>query len=268
MSKNIAPSIDKLRSADGTVIACERSGSGPNLVIVNGALSDRRSAAGLRSHLDPSFTVIAYDRRGRGESGDAEGYAPEREMDDLAAVLEAAGGRAFVFGQSSGAILALEAALRGLSVDRLVLNEPPFIVDDSRRPPSADLAKRLARLVEAGDRESAVHLFLTDAAGLSDADVAGMRSTEAWPTMVSLAPTTAYDATLTAGNDLPPAARLAAFQTPTLVTCGSASPPWIRRATKALAEALPNGRLELLPGQEHRPAPDVLAPALLEFLTG
>jgi pimeloyl-ACP methyl ester carboxylesterase len=268
MSSNVAPSIDKVRSADGTLIACERSGSGPNLVIVNGALSDRRSAAGLRPHLDPNFTVIAYDRRGRGDSGDAERYAPEREMDDLAAVLEAGGGRAFVFAQSSGAILAMEAALRGLAVDRLVLNEPPFIVGDSRRRPSADLAERLSHLVNAGDRESAVHLFLTDAVGLSDVEVAGMRSTEAWPAILKLAPTTAYDAALTAGHEMPAAARLEAFEIPTLVTCGGATLPWIQRSTKALAEALPNGRLEQLPGQGHRPAPDVLAPALLEFLIG
>jgi pimeloyl-ACP methyl ester carboxylesterase len=263
-----APFVDKIRSADGTLIACERSGSGPNLVIVNGALSDRRSAAGLRPFLDPHLTVIAYDRRGRGDSGDAERYAPEREMDDLAAVVEASGGRAFVFGQSSGAILALEAALRGLPVGRLVLNEPPYLVGDSRPRPSVDLAERLGRLVGAGDREAALHLFLTDAIGLTEDGVAELRSSEAWTALLGLAATAAYDAAITGRLALPATARLEKFETPTLVTCGEATAPWIRRSTRALAEALPNGRVETLAGQGHRPAPDVLASALLGFLAG
>jgi pimeloyl-ACP methyl ester carboxylesterase len=260
--------VDRIESADGTIIAVERSGSGPNLVIVNGALSDRRAAARLRPYLDDALTVIAYDRRGRGDSADQPGYAPEREMDDLAAVLEAAGGRGFVFGQSSGAILALEAAVGGLGIDRLVLNEPPFIVDDSRRRPSPDLPARLARLVDAGDREAALHLFLTNAAGMTDEVIAAMRSTEVWPTMIGLAATAAYDATLVGDSQLPTADRLAAFGTATLVTCGDATAPWIRRGTSALVERLPNARLELLPGQAHSPAPDVLAKALLGFLAG
>jgi pimeloyl-ACP methyl ester carboxylesterase len=260
--------VEHVPSADGTPIACERSGSGPNLVVVNGALSDRRSTAGLRPHLDPHLTVIGYDRRGRGDSGDDARYAPEREMEDLAAVIGATGGQAFVFGQSSGAVLALEAALRGLPISRLVLNEPPYIVGDTRRRPSADLAERLRRLVDAADREAALHLFLKDAIGIPENAVYELQSGPAWPRMLGLAATMAYDVTITDGNELPGIDRLATFPTPTLVTCGEATAPWIQIGTSALAETLPNGRLETLAGQGHTPAPDILASALLRFLTG
>jgi pimeloyl-ACP methyl ester carboxylesterase len=260
-------SLLKISSADGTPIACERSGSGPNLVIVNGALSDRSSGAGLRPHLDPFLTVITYDRRGRGDSGDGERYAPEREMEDLAAVLEASGGPASVFGQSSGGMLALEASLRGLNVSRLAINEPPYIVDASRRRPSADLAERLGRLIDGGDREAATHLFLTDAVGIPEEGLAALRSGPAWPRMLGLAHTLAYDALLAGRYELPAIERVEAFRTPTLVLRGEATAPWIRLGTEALAASLPNGRLTDLPGQQHNPAPDVLAPALLAFLT-
>jgi pimeloyl-ACP methyl ester carboxylesterase len=261
-------SLVMIASADGTRIACERSGSGPNLVIVNGALSDRSSAAGLRPHLDPFVTVIAYDRRGRGDSGDGERYAPEREMEDLAAVLEASGGPSVVFGQSSGGMLALEASLRGLPVSRLAINEPPYIVGDSRRRPSPDLAERLRRLIDSGDREAATHLFLTDAVGLPEEALAGLRSGPAWPRMLGLAHTLRYDALIAGQYELPLSERRAAFRTPTLVLRGGASEPWIRLGTEALAASLPNGRLVELAGQQHSPAPDVLAAALLEFLAG
>jgi pimeloyl-ACP methyl ester carboxylesterase len=260
--------VDHVPSADGTPIAWERSGSGPSLVIVNGALSDRRSADGLRPLLDPHLTVVAYDRRGRGASGDASRYAPEREMEDLAAVLAATGGPAFVFGHSSGAILALEAALRGLTVMKLALNEPPFIVGRSRRRPSADLVDRLRGLVDGGDREGAVHLFLTDAVGLSEAAIGGARSGPAWPRMLELAHTLSYDAALTSGNELPAAERLASFRIPTLILTGDATAPWIDAGTAALAASIPGARREVLAGQEHNPEPGVLAKALLAFFIG
>ena len=262
-----AASLDHVPSADGTLIACERSGSGPSLVIVNGALSDRRSADGLRPHLDPHLTVVTYDRRGRGASGDAPRYAPEREMEDLAAVVAATGGNAFVFGHSSGAILALEAVLRGLTVKKLGLNEPPFIVGTSRRRPSADLEDRLRRLIDAGDRESALHLFLTDATGLDEAAIGGVRSSPAWPRMLEIAHTAAYDAALTSGNELPAAERLASLRPPTLVLNGDKTAPWIQMTAAALAAAVPGARREVLAGQAHNPEPGILAKALLAFFT-
>ena len=262
-----AASLDHVPSADGTLIACERSGSGPSFVIVNGALSDRRSADGLRPHLDPHLTVVTYDRRGRGASGDAPRYAPEREMEDLAAVVAATGGNAFVFGHSSGAILALEAVLRGLTVKKLGLNEPPFIVGTSRRRPSADLEDRLRRLIDGGDRESALHLFLTDATGLDEAAIGGVRSSPAWPRMLEIAHTAAYDAALTSGNELPAAERLASLQVQTLVLNGNKTAPWIQMTATALAAAIPGARREVLAGQAHNPEPGILAKALLAFFT-
>jgi pimeloyl-ACP methyl ester carboxylesterase len=260
-----AATLDHIPSADGTLIACERSGSGPSLVIVNGALSDRRSADGLRPHLDPHLTVVAYDRRGRGASGDAPHYAPEREMEDLAAIVAATGGNAFVFGHSSGAILALEAVLRGLPVKRLALNEPPFIVGSSRRRPSVDLEDRLRRLIDAGDREAALHLFLTDATGLDEAAIGGVRSGPAWPRMLELAHTASYDAALTSGNEMPAAERLASLRTPTLVLNGDKTAPWIQTSVAALAASIPSARREVLAGQAHNPEPGILAKALLAF---
>jgi pimeloyl-ACP methyl ester carboxylesterase len=265
MSSSTATRLDHIPSADGTLIACERSGSGPTLIVVNGALSDRSAVTGLRPYLDEHVTVVGYDRRGRGDSGDSEPYAPEREMDDLAAVVSASGGPAFVFGHSGGAILALEAALRGLPVSKLALNEPPYILEGSRPRPSADLATRLGRLIGAGDPEAALHLFLTDATGLPEDAIGGLRASPAWPRMLALARTARYDAAVTGRCELPAAERLAAFATPTLILQGGATLPWIKRGTAALAESLPNARLGVLRGQQHNPAPDVLADALLGF---
>ena len=265
MNSSTATRIDHIPSADGTLIACERSGSGPTLIVVNGALSDRSVVTGLRPYLDDRLTVIGYDRRGRGDSGDSAEYAPEREMDDLAAVVSASGGPAFVFGHSGGAILALEAALRGLPVSKLALNEPPYIPEGTRPRPSADLAARLGRLTDAGDREAALHLFLTDGTGLPEEAIGGLRASPAWPRMLGLAATVRYDAAVAGRCELPSVERLATFATPTLVLQGGATLPWIKRGTAALAKSLPNARLGVLRGQQHNPAPDVLADALLGF---
>ena len=134
---------DTVRSSDGTTIAFDRSGEGPPLVLVGGALSDRAAAAPLAGHLAERFTVIAYDRRGRGDSGDTAPYAVDREVDDLLGLLVEAGGSAFVFGHSSGAALALEAAANGLPIVKLALYEPPFIVDDSRPELPRDYVTRV-----------------------------------------------------------------------------------------------------------------------------
>src|SRR3954469_8423013 len=150
-------------SADGTRIAYEVSGSGPALVLVDGALCQRSMgpARPLAKHLGTRFTVHAYDRRGRGESGAGEtAYPPDREVEDLAAVIEAAGGHAHVFGSSSGATLALRGAQAGLPIDRLALYEAPYIVDDSHAPNDPDLPDRMRALVDEGRRGDAVTLFL------------------------------------------------------------------------------------------------------------
>ena len=133
--------MEQVESQDGTTIAFDRSGEGPPVVLVCGGSVDRTSLAGLATLLDPDFTVCNYDRRGRGLSGDTPPYAVRREVEDISAVIAAAGGSAFLFGSSSGAALALEAAASGLPVTKLALWEPPFILDPADRPPADQIAQ-------------------------------------------------------------------------------------------------------------------------------
>lgn len=263
--------METVRSSDGTTIAFERSGEGPPVVIVGGALSNRGAAGPLVVEISGRLTAIAYDRRGRGDSGDTPPYAVDREVDDLEALIAAAGGSAFVFGHSSGAALALEAAGRGLSITKLALYEPPFIVDDSRPPLPDDYAAHLDELVAADRRGEAVEYFMTVAVGVPAEMVAGMRDSPAWPFMEALAHTIAYDGAVMGdamAGDTKPLERWASVTVPTLVMDGGASPDWQRNAARALVDVLPNVEHRTLEGQDHGPAPEILAPALIEFFVG
>ena len=176
--------MPKVTSHDGTPIAFERSGNGPPVILVLGAFNDRSSGAPLAASLAQRFTVLNYDRRGRGESGDTPPYAVEREIEDLDTLISAAGGSACVFVHSSGATLALQAAARGLAITRLALHEPPIVVGDERPRPPADLAARLAAWVATGQRGEAVELFQTAGVGIPIEVVARMRTapfTQCWP---------------------------------------------------------------------------------------
>jgi pimeloyl-ACP methyl ester carboxylesterase len=252
-------------SSDGTTIAFERSGGGRPVVVVGGAFNDRRTAAPVASLLASDFAVFTYDRRGRGDSGDTEPYSVDREVEDLAAVIEEAGGAASVYGLSSGAALALHAAADGLPITRLALYEPPFLVagDDTRAPTSVDIASRYAELASTGRRTEAVQLFLTTA-GLPPEVVDQMREAPVWPRLEGLAHTLAYD-TAILGDGSVPTDRAASVTVPTLVIDGGASPGWARRSVAALVDALPDGRLRTLDGQTHDVDPAVLAPVLVEF---
>ena len=152
-------------AADGTLIAYQRLGSGPALVFVDGAFCTASMGPGntLSPPLSELFTTVVYDRRGRGHSGDAPSYAPEREVEDLAAVIDAVGGSAYVFGHSSGAVLALEGAQAGLPIAGMVLYEPPMVLDDSRLPVPTDLPARIAELAEEGRGRAVVRKFMTEA---------------------------------------------------------------------------------------------------------
>src|SRR5688500_18397646 len=177
---------EHLRSADGTVIAFERTGDGPAVILVEPAGHFRRlsSVAGLVPYLAEAFTVFTYDRRRRGESGDAEPFAPAREVEDLAALIERAGGSAHVYGYSSGALLALHGAAAGLPVERLALLEPPLQDDDATGPDR--LTGELAELIAADCRDEAVEHFLRSCE-VPDEAIASSRAGEAWPKMVSIA---------------------------------------------------------------------------------
>jgi len=256
--------METVQSKDGTRIAFERSGAGPAIVLVNGALTERSAFAALRPLLDPCFTLVAFDRRGRGDSGDTPPYAPERELEDVAAVIAAAGAGAFVYGHSSGAILALRAAASGLPIRRLAVTEPPFILRGTRPLPPADVLARIEGLVAAGDRDGALRAFLGEQVGISAPALQAMAASPVWPRMLALAHTTPHDTAIAGTYDVPVAA-LAGIAIPTLVLRGGASFPWIGETARAVAAAIPHAELATLEGQTHSPAPDVLAPALVRF---
>lgn len=258
-------------SSDGTPIAFDRSGVGQPLVLVGGALSDRTAGAELAALLAPRLTVFAYDRRGRRESGDTPPYTVEREVEDLQALIAEAGGSAFAFGHSSGAVLALEAAAGGAPIRKLALYEPPFIVDDTRPPLPEDYVARLEELLAAGERGEAVAYFMRVGPGVPEEMLAGMRSSPMWPEMEALAHTLPYDGRIMGdtmfGRPLP-AERWASVAVPVLIADGGDSPPWQRNSARALAEALPNAEYRTLEGQTHGAAPEVLAPVLETFFAG
>ncbi len=254
-------------SKDGTTIAFDRLGEGAPIIFVGGALSDRTAVMPVAALLAPHFTVFAYDRRGVGSSGDTAPYAVEREIEDLAALIKEAGGSAFVFGHSSGAALALEAAARGLAITRLALYEPPFIVDDSRPHPPQDFEAQLAELIAAGRRGDAVALFFTQGVDLPAGAVAQMRNAPMWPAFEAIAPTLVYNIAVMGDFSLP-AGRMRSVAMPTLVLDGGDSPAWARNAVQAVVDALPNAQRRTLKGQTHSAAPEVLAPVLEEFFTG
>jgi pimeloyl-ACP methyl ester carboxylesterase len=260
--------MNRVISKDGVAIAFERSGDGPALILVSGALSDRSAGAPLAALLAPHFSVFTYDRRGRGDSGNRAPYAVEREVEDLDALIREASGSAYVFGMSSGAALALKAAEDGLAITKLALYEPPFIVDDTRPLPPKDLAAQLGELVSSGRRGDAVVLFLTKAVEVPAEVIAQMRNTPMWPAMEAMAHTLAYDGAIMgdnmAGNPLS-SKQWASITVPTLVIDGEASPAWARNSVQALTNVLPAARRRTLEGQTHAVDPEILAPVLAEF---
>ena len=260
-----------VQSRDGTTIAFDRTGEGPPVIVVDGAFAHRAinpTAGDLASLLAPRFSVYAYDRRGRGGSGDTEPYAPEREIEDLQAIIAEAGGRAFVVGFSSGAHLTLDAAAHGLRIERLAVYEAPLIVDDSRRPLAADYVRRLNEAVAAGRPGDAVEIFFTDAMGLPGEAAAQMRGGPFWPELEKVAPTIAYDGAFVgdtmSGKPLSPE-RWGSVEVPTLVIDGGASGTFMHTGADALASVLPNAERRTLEGQTHDVAAEALAPVLAEF---
>ncbi|MEV7421800.1 MULTISPECIES: alpha/beta fold hydrolase [unclassified Streptomyces] len=252
-----------VKSGDATPIAFRRSGEGPPVILVGGAFSTAESEAPLAKLLAPVFSVITYDRRGRGASGDTAPYAVEREIEDLAALLEEAGGDASVYGVSSGAALVLEAAIAGLPITQLALYEPPYVTDAADPRGMAAYRERLAGLLALGLRDEAVELFLS-AVDATPAMIAVMRRSPMWPGLTAVAHTLAYDDAVL-GRGPVPAERLAAVRTRAMVVDGGASPAALRDAARATARSLPRGRHRTLTGQTHEVAPHVLAPVLEEF---
>ena len=261
--------METVTSHDGTRIGYGRTGSGPPMILVGGSLSWRSGPDRLAVLLSERFTVFDYDRRGRGASSDTAPYAPEREVEDIDALIAAAGGSAALYGISSGAVLTLDAAqhLAG-RVTRLALYEPPFIIDDSLPPLPDDYVERLDQLVADGQRGDAVDYFLRAAIQLPEEYMAGMRESPGWARWESVAHTIVYDGrivrALMAGRPLP-TGRWAAVTMPTLVVNGELSEPFFATSARALVGILPNATHRVLCGQEHGVEPEALAPVLVEF---
>ncbi|WP_367320660.1 alpha/beta fold hydrolase [Streptomyces sp. HUAS ZL42] len=256
----------KTLSRDGTPIAYGRSGQGPAVILVSGAMSTGATVAPLAALLASRFTVVRYDRRGRGESGDTAPYAVEREVEDLAALIDVVGGEAALYGMSSGGALVLEATASGLPVRQAAVYETPFA--DFSESGAEERARYTADLTEAldqGRRGDAVELFLR-LTGMAEAMIQGARQSPMWAGMEAIAPTLAYDDAVMGGG-LVPRERLASITVPVLAVAGSASPAWLRQAVKAVADAVPQGTYRTLEDQTHMVDPNVLAPVLAGFFT-
>jgi pimeloyl-ACP methyl ester carboxylesterase len=262
--------MKKILSKDGTPLAFDQSGTGPAVLLVGGAFQYRAVDSGtakLAALLSPHSTVLHYDRRGRGNSGDTLPYAIEREIEDIDALIQEVGGSASVFGMSSGAVLALRAAAAGLAIKKLALYEPPFNSgSDEDLQMSANYTRQLTTLLKEGRRGDAA-AFARQYFGTPAEMVAGMRQMPMWPLFEAVAPTLAYDNAIM-GDGSVPAELLANVMTPTLVMDGEASPAFMHKAAQAAAHYLPNARHRRLPEQTHNVDPEVLAPVLEEFFAG
>jgi pimeloyl-ACP methyl ester carboxylesterase len=257
-------------SADGTRIAFERAGHGPVLVLVDGAFCYREfgPARPLAARLAARFTVVLYDRRGRGESGDTLPFAPEREIEDLRAVIDAVGGDVFVLGQSSGAALAYRAAAAGVPMRRVIGYEAPWVglrakKDGSLRDYHADLD----RLIEAGENGATISYFMVDMIGAPRFVPLMMRvmAAKEWTKLLAVAPTLRYDAAVMGASFTVPADELARIAVPALVLCGGKAAPEMRAAQEHVARAIPGAEHGVLAGQTHQVSPAALEPEILRF---
>lgn len=252
-----------VKSADGSTIAYDTTGTGPVLILVGGAFSTRQSAGAIASLLAANFRVYAYDRRGRGGSTEATPYATEREVEDLAALVEAAGRSAMVYGHSSGAVLALEAAASGVPFTKVVAYEPPYTAEEPGNPTLEAWGESVQTAVDTGDRERAAVLFL-EGTGADAAAIEGIKQLPWWPGMLAVAHTLPYDLALV-GPGYVPTERFRKIAVPTLVLHGGGSPAWAGTAASVVAEAIPGARHIAIQGQDHGIDEAVLAPALIDF---
>ena len=257
--------MDTAISKDGTSIAYYKNGSGPAVILVDGAFcsKDFGPMPGIAALLAENFTVISYDRRARGESGDTKPFAIEREIEDINALIEVAGGSACLFGISSGAILCVRAVAYGLNIKKLALLEPPFVGNkDNKRP--ADAAQQLSRMIADGEKGNAVKFYLKKVIGLPAIIVFILRLTPNWPKMKAMANSLPYDAAI-CGNFNVPKDLVASITIPTIVIDSKQSPDILRNAVQEVATVLTNGKRLSLKGKPHDVPPKVLVPELVNF---
>jgi pimeloyl-ACP methyl ester carboxylesterase len=260
--------MNKVISKDGTEIAYEKSGEGPALILVDGALCYRSFGPmrELAKLLSPNFTVYAYDRRGRGESGNSLPYALEREVEDIEGLIQEAGDSAFVYGISSGACLALEAAVKlGNKIEKLAMYEPPYNADVASSKEWTEYRQQLTKALEEKRNGDAVVLFMK-LVGTPSEMVDGMRNAPVWPMFEAVAPTLAYDAAAIGDDRSVPVERAAEVVSPSLVMNGTVI-PFMRDTATTLAKAIPNAQHCTLDGQPHDVDLKVLAPVLTEFFS-
>jgi pimeloyl-ACP methyl ester carboxylesterase len=244
-------------------IAFDRLGDGPPVIIVLGAFNRRDTGAPLAAALATKHTVFNYDRRGRGESGDSAPYAVEREIEDLDELVQRAGGSAAVFGFSSGAALALAAAVHGVAITRLALFDLPLAL--APVPGMRDHAGALDALVTSGRRGEAVEYFQRRIVGIPEPVVEQMRHAPFRPALEAMAHTLVYEVQIL-GDGAVPMEKARALRVPTLALAAGAAPPFMRATAEALAREMPDARALVLDGATHDLVPDVLAPPLLTFL--
>ena len=260
--------MKKVISKDGTTIAFDQVGKGPAIILVGGALEQRAmdsETAQLAPLLAQHFTVLHYDRRGRGESTDMQPYAVEREIEDIEALINEAGGSAFVFGISSSAALAMEAAIKlGDKIKKLAMYEAPYNSDEAARQAWKEYRKQLAEVLAQGRRGDALALFMM-LTGMPADHLDRVRQHPMWPMWEAVAPTLAYDAAAMGEDAAVPIEKAASVAVPALVMDGSASYPFMHITALALANAIPNAQHRTLEGQTHEVAVSVIAPVLVEF---
>lgn len=263
--------MNTIFSKDGTKIAYEKQGNGPAVILVAPAVADHKDAQQFAEKLAKHFTVYNYDRRGRGQSTDTYPYAVEREVEDIEVLVDEAGGKSFLFGSSSGAVLALEAATKlRLKITKLFLYEPPFIIDDSRPRVPINYVQQLNDLIEENRRSDAVEYFMSAALGIPSEYLGHMKADPSWKVMESMAHTLAYDGMIMeetqSGKPLP--IDRWDVDVPTSIMIGDNSEPYFHDAAKSLADLLLKAEYQTLLGQDHSAvmmAPDLLAHAVVKL---
>ncbi len=258
--------MNTVTSKDGTKISYDKVGHGPVVILILGALNSRKSGSKLAKLLASRFTVISYDRRGRGDSTDTAPYSPQREVEDIAALIDAVKGPVYLYGHSSGAAIALQAANKlRKQVGKLAIYEAPYSVHDDARKAAGEYYRKLKKLLKDGRKGDAVALFIRSV-GVSDKQLQALKRMPMWRGLTAMAPTLAYDSQVLGEGHALPKPLLKRISTPTLVMHGGAGAPSMRDAAQAISGALPDAHLRTLAGETHGVRPRVLAPILEEFL--
>lgn len=259
--------MKKVTSKDGTLIAYDSTGRGRPVILVLGALNSRKSGAKLAKLLASRFTVISYDRRGRGDSTDTAPYAPQREGEDIAALIDAVGEPVCLYGHSSGGALALEAALKlRKKVRKIAIYEVPYTLDPKDRKAASAYYLALKKSLKSGQRGAAVALFIRSV-GVSEKQIAAIKRMPMWRGLERMAPTLAYDSEVLGKGHALPATRLSHITVPTLVMHGGAGAPFMRDTAQAISKIIPKAQLRTLAGQVHGVSPKAIAPVLEKFFS-